>query len=100
MPRVNYSDKYTPLTLSVLYSACSQVVVLVVVVGGGSVAPESLGMEAITPSLGLSPPPFDTSNKNTADIKSPYSKRADIISFVDTCVIMNVVVFFIISRDK
>lgn len=38
--------------------------------------------------LGITPSPFivlprphDTSNKNTADIKSPYSRRAGIISF-------------------
>ena len=43
-----------------------------------------------TPSLGLSPPPYFTSNKSTADIKSPCSRRAGIISFVNTRVFMDI----------
>lgn len=40
------------------------------------------GVSGITPSLVfLLPRLHDSSNKNTADIKSPYSRRAGIISF-------------------
>ena len=50
---------------------------------------QGCGVDA-TPSLGLSPPPYFTSNKSTADIKSPCSRRAGIISFVNTMVFMDI----------
>ena len=56
--------------------------------GGGGKKYVAVLLQRARDVLGITPSPFvvlprphDTSNKNTADIKSPYSRRAGIISF-------------------